>query len=92
MKVFRPQNLSKTIFFYNRNIYNWNNTFSINRYKESNKQTISKIFSNLHYLACHAPKKVNKKWLIIYNKFMNKHCANKKYNKWSNKYTCNRWL
>jgi hypothetical protein len=36
-------------------------------------KVIARIFGNLHYYACHAPKPVAKKWQKAYNRFKVKH-------------------
>jgi hypothetical protein len=42
-----------------------------------NKRTIFKQFNKLHYLACHAPEPIAKKWNSAYNQFENKHFASR---------------
>jgi len=59
-----------------------------------NRKTIFKQFGKLHYLACHAPEPVTKKWQKAYNNYQKKHFgafkgASMRYlNKWS----CHSWL
>jgi hypothetical protein len=58
-----------------------------------NRKTIFKQFGNLHYLACHSPEPVAKKWQKAYNNYYKKHFgsfgASVRYlNKWS----CHSWL
>jgi hypothetical protein len=38
-----------------------------------NKKTIGKQFGKLHYLACHAPSPIQKKWNQAYKVFYKKH-------------------
>jgi hypothetical protein len=60
-----------------------------------NKMTIAKQFKKLHYLACHSPEPVRKKWHSVYNLFENKHFANKGKNisiRYLNEHTCHAWL
>ena len=38
-----------------------------------NKKTISRQFQRLHYLACHAPEPVTKRWQKAYNNFYKAH-------------------
>jgi len=59
-----------------------------------NKKTISRQFSKLHYLACHSPKPIAKKWQSVYNVFMNKHFANsgKASMRFLNNWTAHSWL
>ena len=42
-----------------------------------NRQTLFRIFSKLHYLGCHAPEPVQKKYRGVYNKFEEKYFATK---------------
>jgi hypothetical protein len=42
-----------------------------------NRQTLGRVFSRLHYLGCHAPGPVQKKWRIVYNQFEEKYFATK---------------
>jgi hypothetical protein len=59
-----------------------------------NKRTIARQFGRLHYLACHSPNAVQKKWQRIYDNFHTKHFgaswgASMRYlNSWS----CHAWL
>ena len=59
-----------------------------------NRRTICKQFGRLHYLACHSPEPVAKKWQRAYNNFHARHFgafrgASMRYlNKWS----CHSWL
>jgi len=59
-----------------------------------NKKTISRQFGKLHYLACHSPKPIAKKWQLAYNLFMDKHFATKGKAsiRFLNKHTCHSWL
>jgi len=59
-----------------------------------NKKTITKQFQKLHYLACHAPKPVAKKWKSAYNLFHSKHFASKgkASMRFLNKWTAHSWL
>ena len=42
-----------------------------------NRQNLFRAFSKLHYLGCHAPKPIQKKWFIAYNQFEEKYFATK---------------
>ena len=59
-----------------------------------NRKTIFRQFGKLHYLACHSPDTVTKRWQKAYNNFHTKHFgafkgASMRYlNKWS----CHSWL
>ena len=59
-----------------------------------NRQTLFRIFSKLHYLGCHAPEPVQKKWRIVYNKFQAKYFATKGKAsvRYLNTYTAHKWL
>jgi hypothetical protein len=80
MKRFRPQNIPKSIIIRERlqtgKVYNYNWQTRINWYPANytyNMRVIARIFGNLHYYACHAPKPVAKKWQKAYNQFKAKH-------------------
>jgi hypothetical protein len=84
MNRFRPQDLGKTYVMKQRlkygrsDAYNWQTR--IEWYPAGygiNKKTISKQFQRLHYLACHAPEPIAKKWNSAYNQFENKHFASR---------------
>jgi hypothetical protein len=59
-----------------------------------NRQTLGRIFSRLHYLGCHAPSPVQKKWRIVYNEFQAKYFATKGKAsvRYLNTYTAHKWL
>lgn len=57
-----------------------------------NKKTISKQFSKLHYLACHAPDPITKRWQKIYNAFYKKHFGVTGSMRYLNEYSCHSWL
>jgi hypothetical protein len=59
-----------------------------------NRKTIFKQFGKLHYLACHSPKPITKKWQKAYDNFFKKH-----FGRWNgtsvrylNKWSCHNWL
>ena len=98
---FRPQNLGKAYVMKERlaygrtDPYNWQTR--IEWYPvgyKLNKKTIAKQFQKLHYLACHAPEPVAKKWHSAYNQFSNKHFANrgKASIRFLNTWTAHSWL
>lgn len=64
-KKFRPISLGK---------FNW---VSYDRYYPDHwrvhHQTLSKIFSRLHYLARHSPESVRKRHQLAYNRFVKQH-------------------
>lgn len=59
-----------------------------------NKKTIAKQFQKLHYLACHSPESVAKKWQPAYNAFQTKHFATKgkASMRFLNTWTAHSWL
>lgn len=58
-----------------------------------NRKTISKQFGKLHYLACHSPKPITKKWQKSYNNFYKKHFGSFKASvRYLNKWSCHAWL
>ena len=40
---------------------------------KSNHISIGRIFGQLHYLACHAPAPIQKRWQPAYQRFCNQH-------------------
>jgi hypothetical protein len=58
-----------------------------------NRKTIFKQFGKLHYLACHSPEPIAKKWHKIYNNFHTKHFGTFKGSvRYLNKWSCHSWL
>ena len=58
-----------------------------------NKKTIFKQFGRLHYLACHSPEPVARKWQKVYNNFHTKHFGTFKASmRYLNKWSCHSWL
>ena len=59
-----------------------------------NRQVLRRIFGQLHYLACHAPKPVQLRWRPAYNNFCNQHLAQngRASVRYLNKYTAHSWL
>ena len=97
-KMFRPHNYPKQwLIKERRQGRSYGGSFRIRKdypFKLVNERAIGRIFSRLHYLACHAPDAVNKKWYKAYNNLMNKYFANKGKHTagFANKYTCHRFL
>jgi hypothetical protein len=76
------------------NNYNWQSRVKWHPvgYK-LNKQTISRQFGQLHYLACHAPEPVQKKWKHAYDTFYARHFGS--FNgsmRYLNDWSCHAWL
>lgn len=59
-----------------------------------NRKTIFKQFGNLHYLACHSPKPITKKWQQTYDKFHTKHFGSFKgaSMRYLNEWSAHSWL
>ena len=59
-----------------------------------NKKVIGNQFSKLHYLACHAPAPVQKRWHGAYREFMNRHFGDrgKASVRYLNKWSAHSWL
>ena len=59
-----------------------------------NHKTIAKQFGKLHYLACHSPEPITKKWQKAYDNFYKKHFGtwNGTSVRYLNKYSCHNWL
>lgn len=59
-----------------------------------NHKTISKQFGKLHYLACHAPDPITKKWQKANWNYMNRHFgdAGKASMRYLNNWSCHSWL
>lgn len=58
-----------------------------------NHKTIFKQFGKLHYLACHSPEKIQKRWIIVYNNFHTRHFGTFKGSmRYLNNWSCHKWL
>lgn len=59
-----------------------------------NRKTIGRQHSRLHYLACHAPEPVKKKWAKVYNKFQAKYFGQigKASVRYLNTYSAHSWM
>lgn len=101
--LFRPQEHSKvhTIKLRRKGYGNeWINYNFCNRVKwypagwGVNKRVLGNIHSRMHYLACHAPVPIQKKWRVTYNNFMIKHfgAAGKGSMRYLNTWSCHSWL
>lgn len=102
MNKFRPSSSGTTLYIMKqRRIYGRTDNYNWQTRTEwypvgygLNKRTIMKQFIKLHYLACHAPESVTKKWQSAYNQFQNKHFASKgkASMRFLNTYTAHSWL
>ena len=59
-----------------------------------NRKTIFKQFGKLHYLACHSPEPITKKWQKAYDNFHRKHFGTYKgaSMRYLNNWSCHNWL
>ena len=98
---FRPQNIGwrykSRIKSYGADVTGYNFQTRIRWYPAGygpNKIAISRVFSRLHYLACHSPKKVAIRYKSVYNKFQDEHFARKGRAsvRYLNKWTAHSWL
>jgi hypothetical protein len=98
---FRPQDLPKSFIFKQRlkhsgsENYNWQTR--VRWYPagwQPNQLSIGRRFSRLHYLACHAPAAVQKKWRPAYQAFERKHFGNlgRASMRYLNTWSCHSWL
>jgi hypothetical protein len=47
----------------------------------------------LHYLACHSPEKIQKRWLTVYNNFHTRHFGTRNGSmRYLNEWSCHSWL
>ena len=101
MNKFRPQNISTRYLMKQRrelgraDTYNWQTRIKWHPAGwKVNQISIGRRFSHLHYLACHAPVPITKKWLNAYKNFYNKHFAGKGRvsMRYLNTWTCHAWL
>ena len=99
--MFRPSSTSKRFIMRMRLKIGRSESFSFRSRVQwypagwkSNHQTIGKTFKRLHYLACHAPVPIQKKWQGAYSDFCAKYFASKGKSsvQYLNKYTAHRWL
>jgi hypothetical protein len=101
MNKFRPQDISTRYIMRERRVtgrvenYNWQT-----RDKwypagwKTNQISIGRRFGHLHYLACHSPELVRRRWSAAYKQFCNQHLADrgKASVRYLNKWTCHAWL
>lgn len=100
MNKFRPQDLPKIYTIRERLKYgrsdNYNWQTRVKWYPAGwgfNKKVIGDMHSKLHYLACHAPKPIQKRWSKAYEMFYKKHFGTKHASvRYLNNYSCHAWL
>ena len=98
--LYRPQDLSKKFIMQERLIgggrISWSFSSRIKWYPvgwKLNKRNISKQFHNLHYLACHSPEPVQKRYKNAYKVFQKRHFGTENASiHYLNKYSCHSWL
>jgi len=61
---------------------------------QSNHKSIIRIFARLHYLACHAPGPVRRRWSPVYDHWQRQHLASagRASSRYLENYTCHAWL
>ena len=78
----------------NKESYNWRSR--VRWYPAGwkiNNQTLGRLFSRLHYLGCHAPEPVQKKWKNAYSVFHDKHFGSDKASmRYLSNWSCHNWL
>lgn len=101
MNMLRPQGISKRYTIKQRLKYgrsdNYNWQTRIKWYPAGwgfNKKVIGNQFSKLHYLACHSPEPIQKRWAKAYNNFQAKHFGSKGKAsvRYLNTYSCHSWM
>lgn len=78
--VFRPQqyNRRRRLKWWRENKeyvgeLNWQQPHSLKTFKKQGWPRVYKIGQHLHYLACHAPKPINKKWYPAWKQFIKRY-------------------
>ena len=100
MNKFRPQDLPKIYTIRERLKYgrtdNYNWQTRIKWYPAGwgfNKKVIGDMHGKLHYLACHAPKPIQKRWAKAYKMFYKKHFGTTHASvRYLNNWSCHSWL
>ncbi len=101
MNKFRPQDTPKRAIIKQRLKYgrsdNYNWQTRIKWYPAGwgfNKKILGNIHGRLHYLACHAPSPIQKRWWKVYDNFMAKHFGTKGNAsvRYLNKWSCHSWM
>ena len=99
--LFRPQDLPKRFTIKERlktgRTENYNFRYRRGEWYPAgyrlNKKTLSKQFGTLHYLACHSPAPIAKKWNKAYTVFYTKHFGSHRATaRYLNKWSCHAWL
>lgn len=99
--MYRPQDLPKRFTIKERLKYGASANYNfVNRVKwypagwGFNKKVLGGIHSRLHYLACHAPEPVAKRWAQAYDNFQAKHFGSKgkASMRYLNTWSCHSWM
>ena len=97
---FRPQDISKQYVMKQRRLTGRSESYNFQSRVDwypvgwkLNHRTISRQFTRLHYLACHAPDPVMLKWRPVYNTFYKKYFGSHHASmRFANKHTAHSWL
>lgn len=102
MLKFRPQHLNKRILIKGRRCgktINYNFTHRDKWFPAGwgfNQKILGSIFGKLHYLACHSPNPIQKKWAKAYKNFEKAHLGDMSGKlmtfKYANNWSCSKWL
>lgn len=102
MLKFRPQHVNKRFHIKERRYGKTTNYNFVTRDKwfpagwSYNQRVLGSIFSKLHYLACHSPKTIQKRWVIAYKNFEKNHLGYCKYKfmtlRYANYWSASKWL
>ena len=101
MNKFRPQDINTRYIMKQRRItgrsenYNWQTRIKWHPAGwKVNQISIGRRFGHLHYLACHAPLPIQKKWRKAYKQFCNQYLPFKgnASMRFLNNHTAHRWL
>lgn len=98
--LFRPQDIPKRTVIREHLIYGKSESYNfMTRVKwypagwGFNKKVIGTMHSKLHYLACHAPEPVKKRYAKTYQVFCKKHFGTKHAsNRYLNTWSCHAWM
>jgi hypothetical protein len=99
MKKFRPQDISTRYTMKQRRVtgrcenYNWQTRADWHPVGwKVNQINISRTFGQLHYLACHAPAPVQKRWRAAYRRFCDQHIPSRASMRYLKTFTYGAWL
>ena len=98
MNRFRPQPIPKKYMIKERRMglwvnYNWQpRTHWYPAGWKPNHISIGRIFGQLHYLACHSPAPIQKKWRAAYQRFCNQHIPSRASMRYLETFTYDSWL